>query len=177
MRHALNRTIRRMYGLRRDAVAAHRLKIRGWIVRYGPAEVVGTASAFLGSYLGFGLTRSEITAAYGGTVGELIGFYGTIIVRDVIADFRASKNASHVGALPLLALCARRALGHAMVEFAPAEVLDASVMRPLAMGLGTNLFGRAWGVTAGKLLSDLAFYTAVVTGEAVRRRRAAPSSL
>jgi hypothetical protein len=172
VRHALKTTIRRVRGLRRDAFSAHGLKVRGWIVRYGPPEVIGTGCAFLGSFLGFAWTRSEITAAYGGTLGELLGFYGTIIARDVIADFRATARASSERRGTLLVLCVRRALGHALVEFAPAEVLDASVLRPLAMGLGTNMFGRAWGVTAGKLLSDLAFYTAVVTGETVRRRRA-----
>ena len=170
MRHALTRTIRRVHGLRRDALRSHRL--RGWIVRYGPAELIGTASALLGSFVAFAWTRNEITAAYSGTIGELVGFYGTIIVRDVIADFRVTAGTERNSRTSLLVLCTRRAFSHAVVEFAPAEVLDATVLRPLAMGLGTNLFGRAWGVIAGKLLSDLAFYTAVVSGEAWRRRRA-----
>ena len=140
-------------------------------MRYGPAEVIGTASALLGSFLAFGATRSEITAAFGGAIGELLGFYGTIIVRDVVAEVRAATGESRESGATVWSRCVTRVVAHAVVEFAPAEVLDASVLRPLAMGLGTSMFGRAWGVTAGKLLSDVAFYVAVVTGEAVRRRR------
>jgi hypothetical protein len=104
-------------------------------------------------------------------VSELLGFYGTIIARDVIAELRSTASRSGERRLWRFVRTIRRALGRMVVEFAPAELLDASVVRPLAMGVGTSLLGRAWGVAGGKVCSDLAFYAVVFSAQALRRRR------
>jgi hypothetical protein len=169
VRHALKKTISRVQGLRRSALIPRRQRIYGWLLRYGPAEVIGAASAFLGSFAVHHATGNEIYAAYGAAICELLGFYGMIISRDMVAEHRA---ASMEPGAPKHVRGIRRVFGRAILEFAPAEVLDAAVVRPLAMGVATNLLGRAWGVTTGKILADCAFYTVVLTGEAIRRRRA-----
>src|SRR3954471_16983609 len=67
-----------------------RSRLGEWIRRYGPAEIAGTVTAILGSYLVFILTRSEIAAAFGGSMGENVGFYGVILGRETAADRRAA---------------------------------------------------------------------------------------
>jgi hypothetical protein len=56
-----------------------------------------------------------------------------------------------------------------LLEFGPAEVLDSTIVRPLAMGLATSYLGRERGVPLGKIISDLIFY--VVAALALERRR------
>ena len=160
-----------MHWLRREALAPRWETIRGWLVRFGPAEVMGVASAFVGSVVVSAITHNEISAAYGAAIGELLGFYGTIIGRDVVAEMRATPMDARGSITMFFVRSVRRVLRRAVVEFAPAEVLDASVLRPLAMGVCTSVFGRALGVTIGKVLSDVAFYAAVAIGDAMRRRR------
>ena len=59
---------------------ALRSRLADWLARYGPAEVAGTVTAVLGSYLVHAATANEVAAAYGGAIGENIGFYGVILL-------------------------------------------------------------------------------------------------
>src|SRR5262245_54897678 len=63
-------------------------KLRGWLFRYGPAEVVGTATALLGFLACRGVTTSQTAAAYAATLGELLGFYGMIGARELGYELR-----------------------------------------------------------------------------------------
>jgi len=148
------------------AALVERRPWREWVARYGPAEVVGTGGALLGAYLVHALTRSEIAAAYGGTIGENLGFYGVMIGREVRADYRRHRGQG-------LGYGVRQWLQTAsnlMLEFGLAEVLDSALIRPLAMGAGTHYLGRGWGVPAGKVVADLIFYVPVIIAYELRRR-------
>ena len=48
------------------------------------------------------------------------------------------------------------------IEFGPSELLDAALVRPLAMGVGTRVLGWGWGILAGKIAADLLFYIPVI---------------
>src|SRR6185503_4430782 len=67
-----------------------RAKGANWLKRYGVAEVAGLCSALVGSFAARALTGNEIAAAYGGAIGENIGYYGVIIGREVVSDRRAA---------------------------------------------------------------------------------------
>ena len=156
---------------RKEIPPAGRRKFSEWIARYGPAEIVGTLAALGGSFLIFHLTRSAIAAAYGGALGENVGFYGTIFSREFCRDlrgFRASNQRYHP-------LAAAKLAGGLLVEFGPAELLDSFLIRPLCMGIGTRYLGRAIGVIIGKLASDITFYVPVIVSyemkKAARYRR------
>jgi hypothetical protein len=156
------------------AAVAERRPVREWVARYGPAEVIGTGCALLGAYLVHALTGSDIAAAYGGTLGENLGFYGVMIGRDVRADYRRHRGHGLVyGARQWL-----QTASNLMLEFGFAEVLDSALIRPLAMATGTHYLGRGWGVPAGKLVADLIFYVPVIGSYELRRRfqRASRSS-
>ena len=148
------------------AAVAERRPVREWVARYGAAELVGTGGALLGAYVTRALTGSEIAAAYGGTIGENLGFYGVMIGREVRSDYRRHRGETRAyGARQWL-----QTASHLVLEFGFAEVLDSVLIRPLAMATGTHYLGRGWGVAAGKLVADVIFYVPVIISYELRRR-------
>jgi len=136
-----------------------------WLERYGIAEVAGLCTAVIGSFVVRALTGSEIAAAYGGAMGENVGYYGVIIGREVVRDQRAAFALNRRYGLSGAARTARNLL----FEFGLAELLDSTVLRPLAMGLGVRYFGRALGVVVGKFAADVTFYVPVICAYELRR--------
>ena len=133
-------------------------RMKDWIRRYGPAELVGIATALLGSWELYAATRNEVAAAYGGALGENLGFYSVMVAREIRAQRPHGAGAW------------ARTAANLMIEFGPAEILDSGAIRPLAMGLATHWLGRAWGIPAGKLAADITFYVPVIAFYELRRR-------
>jgi len=144
-------------------------KMRGWLRRYGPAEVVGTLTAILGYLLVRAVTKSETAAAYGGTLGDLVGFYGTVGTRELAHEFRSRARADVADNAPRLWAGLHRAAARIAFEFGPAELLDSTVWRPIAMGVAASRFGPVWGVPVGKLAADAVFYTVAICSYELRR--------
>ena len=143
-----------------------RAKGSEWLRRYGLAELVGVGSALAGSWTAYALTRSEVAAAYGGAIGENVGYYGVIVARDLTHAARAARAVGRsLGVGGVL-----RTARNLVLEFGVAELIDTWLVRPLAMGLGMRYFGRTAGVIAGKLLADVAFYVPVIFAYELRRR-------
>jgi hypothetical protein len=97
-------------------------------------------------------------AALCGSLGESVGYYGVILIRDV-------REARRLGAKPW------RVLPGMAVEFGPGELLDTFVVRPALMTAGPLLTGGLTvGTIAGKLAADVVFYAVVVPSGRLRRR-------
>jgi pSer/pThr/pTyr-binding forkhead associated (FHA) protein len=139
-----------------------------WIKRYGPSELAAIALAFGGSWLMRKTTGSAIAAAYGGAIGESLGFYGSLVIREMITEayFAGARRAPY-GAPEMM-----RTWRGLLLEFGPAELLDTGLLRPLAMGACTTLLGWGPGILVGKLVADLAFYLPVIWVYERRRRKA-----
>jgi hypothetical protein len=135
-----------------------KVRIGSWIRRYGPSELGGLTLAFGGSWLMLTATGSTIAAAYGGSIGEALGFYGYLVTRELIKEayFAGARRAPY-GAREMM-----RTWRGLLLEFGPAELLDTGLIRPLAMGLGTSLLGWGPGIVLGKLVADVAFYLPVI---------------
>jgi hypothetical protein len=129
-----------------------------WLRRYGPAELLGTCTALLAARLASIAGAPLVAIAYAGAVGENVGFYGTIIVRQVAADRRRARARSERYRGRHLWRTSRELL----LEFGPAELLDSFLLRPLAMGVGVRLLGEAAGIVVGKLAADVTFYLPVI---------------
>jgi len=145
-----------------------RAKAAEWVKRYGVAEVAGLCTAIVGSFAVRALTGSEIAAAYGGAMGENLGYYGVIVGREVAQDRRAAIGLGRGYGL----LGAGRTARNLLLEFGVAELLDSSLLRPLAMALGVRFFGRGLGIVVGKLAADLTFYVPVICAYELRRHLA-----
>ena len=147
------------------------VRVKRWLHRYGPAELTGIVTALLGSYAVRALTGSEIAAAFGGSLGETLGFYAVIVGREIRADAAAARASG----LRYDTRARLRTAANLLVEFGPAEILDTGVIRPFTMGAGTRLFGRALGVPLGKIAADITFYVPVILIYEWRRRRRVPT--
>jgi len=136
-----------------------------WLKRYGFAELAGLCTAIVGSLAARALTGNEIAAAYSASIGENLGYYGVIIGREVVHDWRAAAGIGRPYGLSGAAGTAR----NLALEFGIAEVLDSGVLRPLLMGFGVRFVGREAGIVVGKLAADLTFYLMVISAYELRR--------
>ena len=73
-------------------------KIKEWLRRYLRVEILGAIGAILGASLFYQITNNKIIAAYAGTIGENIGYYGFISLRDIKANKIKAKNILILGA-------------------------------------------------------------------------------
>ncbi|MDZ4862683.1 MAG: FHA domain-containing protein [Gemmatimonadota bacterium] len=133
-------------------------KLRGWLRRYGPSEVLGTLVT-VGVTTGVQqFTGSTILAAYAGTLAEVVVYYGVMILRETVREaYEAGKQQLPYGVPQVLAV-----MRNLMLEFGLAEALDSGLLRPVCLGLGLQLIGGQLGVLVGKLVADLAFYGPVL---------------
>lgn len=135
-------------------------KLKGWVKRYLPAELVGTIAAVTASYVTFHSTGQAVVAAYMGTLGETLGFYSAMF----IISFVRLKHQLQAEDQKLSAVDAGKLLKHLLLEFGPAEILDSFLIRPFFMYFFPTLITNyAIGVFIGKIASDLAFYLPVIT--------------
>jgi pSer/pThr/pTyr-binding forkhead associated (FHA) protein len=142
-------------------------RVRRWLKRYGPSEVAGIGTALGASWLVQQATGSVVAAAYGAALGEGLGFYGSLVIREMIQEayFAGARRAPY-GVSEMM-----RSWRGLLLEFGPAELLDTGLIRPLAMALCTTVMGWGLGIVVGKLLADVAFYLPVIWVYERRRRQ------
>jgi hypothetical protein len=156
------RTLARLAGRR-----SFKAKAAEWFRRYFAPELVGLGAAVAGSWLVYSAADSEVAAAFGGSIGESLGFYGTFIVREMVHDaYTAGARRAPYGLRQMAATW--RGL---LLEFGPAELVDSLLLRPFAMWLGQDFLGRPFGIVAGKFFADLAFYAPVIVTYELRTNR------
>jgi len=136
-----------------------------YLKRYGFAELIGGLLVIIISSLTFHFTRNKIVAAYAGTIGENIGFYGAIILGDIL---KAKRNAAIWSWKHVL-----QVLRNVLIEFGGAELLDSLVVRPGMIYLFTSIFTNYQaGALAGVVAADVVFYgLAVLSSELTRNFR------
>ena len=121
-----------------------------WIVRYLPAEIVGTAAMVLAGIAVTVWTHNPALVAIAALVGEIIGFYAVLAVTIYVEQVQVSPRWRTAMARTFLLLIA---------EFGVAELLDTLLIRPAALMLGVWLIpDPVWGILAGKVLADIVFY-------------------
>jgi hypothetical protein len=121
-----------------------------WIVRYLPAEIVGTAAMVLAGLAVTIWTTSPALIAIAALLGEIVGFYIVLAITIYAEQAAVSPNW-------------RRAIGRTFLllvaEFGAAELLDTLLIRPAALMLGVWLLpDPLWGLLAGKIFADVIFY-------------------
>lgn len=136
-----------------------------YLKRYGFAEIAGGLLVLVISSLTFYFTGNKILAAYAGTIGENLGFYGTIIVGDIISARRNSEHWSWGHVVPVLR--------NVLIEFGGAELLDSFIVRPGMLYLFTSIISNyQLGAFAGVVVADILFYSlAVLSAELTKKFR------
>lgn len=146
----------------RGAVALGKEKFQRYLV----PECMGTVTAFGGAFITRYFTDSDIAIGYAAALSENVGFYGSVLAREIYRG-RNDAQARHETYTLKNTLESLAKIG---AEFGPAELLDTPLIRPAATALGNHFLGTGFGVLVGKLAADLAFYVnASAMHEAVKR--------
>jgi len=135
------------------AKPVHEPRRRGfafWVVRYLPAEIVGTAAMIMA---GLGVTiwtDSPALIAIAALLGEIVGFYLVLAITIYLEQQSVSADWRRAIVRTFLLLVA---------EFGVAELLDTLLIRPAALVVGVWLLpDPIWGLLAGKVFADVIFY-------------------
>jgi hypothetical protein len=137
-----------------------RRKLREWVGRYLPAEILGTVTALATAWTVHTASDSLISAAVAATIGESLGYYGFMVVREA---FRYDTRHRHHGRRRRLWLTGTRTVRDLLIEFGPAELVDTVLVRPLFMYLMPSLLDNfTAGILLGKLAADVVFYSLAI---------------
>ncbi len=143
---------------RASAPVAGVSRLRQWLTRYGPSELLGTivtVSAATGVY---SLTGSAVAAGFAGTLSEVVVYYGIMILRETIREaYDAGRRGVPYGSAQVIAV-----MRNILLEFGVAEALDSGLVRPFCLGVGLRVVGGQWGALLGKLVADIVFYGPVL---------------
>jgi hypothetical protein len=133
---------------------------RAWRTRFGLAEVCGTIGAVTGFAAGYLSSASLLAAAGLATIGEVIGFYGCVGIKTLLAACRAT---AHLAGSRRLAAAVWHAVTEQLASCAVAEALDFVLIRPGCLAgaawLLLPLPGGVWlGLALGKATADVIWY-------------------
>ena len=125
-----------------------------WLRRYLPMEICGLLLALLCGSLAAGLTHNPVVIATTSAWCASAGYYGWVF----IADLRQQAQRNPIGRATLT-----RTLRALALEFGPAEILDAALVRPVLVMTGMRASGHTQlGIVLGGLAADAVFYALVV---------------
>jgi hypothetical protein len=144
-------------------------QLREWLRRYLPAELSGTVTALLAAQAAFVASHSLLIAAFAGTIGETIGYYAAITIREVAAHYRLHQHQTGRRRLGLTCVSCLRSL---IIEFGLAEAIDSAFVRPYFLWASPQLIGQVQlGWLVAKLAADVVFYAIAITGYEFHKRR------
>jgi hypothetical protein len=132
------------------AASARRRGMVFWVVRYLPAEIVGTAAMIMAGLAVTIWTDAPALIALAALLGETVGFYAVLAITIFVEQAAVSPSRHRAVARTFLLLVA---------EFGAAELLDTLLIRPAALLVGVWLLpDPLWGLLAGKVFADVIFY-------------------
>lgn len=143
-------------------------KVKEWLKRYLPAEVLSVLATLLAASITFNLTQNQLKTALAATWAGNLFYFGYILLIDVWKTYKAGmQNGRNYTVKTFL-----RNLRALLVEFGIAEVFDSFLIRPALMYYLPLLFGSLnWGILAAKLLADVTFYVpAIISYEFTKRK-------
>ena len=140
-----------------------RTRLMGWFKRYLPAEIFALIGALAGGMIIDFTFHNAVLTALGGTWGDNIGYYGTIILMELSRQREKQKSLSFIA----LFKTARNIL----LEFSTAEYLDSFFIRPFALYFFPKLLNNvALGLIVGNLVTDVTFYIPTIISYELRKK-------
>jgi len=130
-------------------------KVKEWLQRYLPAEILSIIFTLISTWLVFEWTHNAITTALAGTWGGNIGYFGYILVSDILNSINKCKNNNQKYSWINLWINIKALV----IEFGVAELVDSLLIRPALMYYFPIWLGNlSLGVIAAKLAADVTFY-------------------
>jgi hypothetical protein len=143
-------------------------RLREWLRRYGPAELLSIGATLGGVGGAHAAGSSAAVTALIGTWAGNVAYFGWMLGADIRHTRRTLRATGQ--------LYTRRTLGRNLralaVEFGPAEVLDSFLIRPALMYWLPILTGSlGWGSLAAKFAADLTFYVPAILSYELSKKR------
>lgn len=147
-------------------------KIKEWLKRYLPAELLSVGATLAGGWLAFALTGNQLAVALAATWAGNVAYFGYIIAADLRKTYRQCRqrlvpfSAGHLWH-NLKALC---------IEFGVAEIADSFFIRPALLYYLPQLTGNlTTGLVLAKLAADVTFYVPAIIGYELSKRHLKPA--
>jgi hypothetical protein len=148
-------------------------KLLEWVRRYLPAEALGTFTALSAAWIQYAVSGSLISAAIAGAIGEGLGYYGYIAIREVLRHDGGQRLGGEPKHRWLLGI---RTVRDMLIEFGPAELVDSFLARPFLMFLMPSLLHNfTAGILVGKLAADVIFYSLAISAYELRKQYLPPA--
>lgn len=138
-------------------------KIKHWLARYLPSEILAVIGALLGGLVADALFHNGITTAIGAMAVENTCYFGSLTYREL----KRQKQKHKKNTLKVIIRTARNLI----LEFGPAEYIDATLVRPFAQYFFPKLLGNiALGLIVGKFAADAIFYVPTIISYELRKK-------
>jgi hypothetical protein len=145
-----------------------RQKLKEWLNRYLPPEIIGTFTAIGAAALTHAVSENYILIAYSGSIGESIGFYTTILIQNFIIVNKKHTTENKIFSFSEFILIFK----NIVLEFGPAGLIDGLLLRPFFMYLfPVFLKNFTLGIFVGKIAGDITFYILVILSYEIRGKR------
>ena len=142
-------------------------KIKEWIRRYLPADILSTVLSLATAWVIHRTTGDNVLAAFVGSAMASISFYGLMAYGDVRK--RLKHHRKHDLRYGFAAYS--KDLRNLIVEFGPSEILDVLAVRPFFMYLMPKVMGEfVLGTFVGKMIADVVFFIPAVIMYDVRKK-------
>jgi hypothetical protein len=143
-------------------------KVKEWLKRYLPAEIVGTVTAVSSASIAHLFSANLLLTAYAGSFGEAIGFYSTVFIQNILQVHKKNKIEEKTFSLANIT----GIITTIVLEFGPAGLIDGLLLRPLFMFLFPVLFKNfTLGILIGKFTGDLTFYMLVILSYEIQKKK------
>lgn len=140
-----------------------KIKIKSWIKRYLPAEILSMIATLIIGRLTDSIFHNRALTALAGTWSNNITYYGIIISSDLIKQREKNKKISIVIII--------RLVRNMILEFGPAEYLDSFLLRPFWMYICPLLLNNlSLGLIIGTLMADITFYLPTIISYELRKK-------
>jgi cytidyltransferase-like protein len=142
-------------------------KIKEWLKRYLPAEIICFIFALLIAGIFFIITHNRAIAAFAGSLGENFIYYIFISSR----DFFETKSKCNKRGIKYSIKHLGYNIRDLILEFGFSEFFDSFIIRPFFMyWMPILLSNFAVGIIAGKILADIIFYIPTITAYELRKK-------
>ncbi len=146
-------------------------KIKEWLKRYLPAEILSILATLAGGWLAFALSGNQLSMALTATWAGNVAYFGYIIASDIYKTRQHCKIKGQPYNSGFLFLN----LKALAVEFGLAEIADSFFIRPALLYYFPILTGNLTsGIILAKLTADITFYIPAIIGYELSKRKLRP---
>jgi len=138
-------------------------KLKEWFKRYAFAEFVGIVFVLVFSNISMIFFGNKIVSGFIGTWSDNLGFYGTIISKDI----KESRKRNKILGIRDYLIQFRNMI----IEFGPAEYLDSFLIRPFYLIFFPYIISNySLAIFIGTILADITYFIPTIISYEFRKK-------